>query len=71
MKKIEVLIETVPFEIQYEITNDIDGWFDLEVWYKGKSIQERVPSYSADREKDVKEPHAPVLLQSLITQLEK
>lgn len=71
MKKIEVSIERVPFEIQYEITHDVDGWFDLIIWYKGKSMQERVPSYSANRDLDIKETHAPALLESLIAQLEK
>jgi len=68
MIKTKVLIENQPFDIQYEITKDIDGWFDLTIWYEGKSIKERVPSYSSDRESDIKEAHAPVLLKVLIKQ---
>jgi hypothetical protein len=61
-----VLIEDQLFDIQYEVSKDIDGWFDLTIWYEGKSIKERVPSYSSDRESDVKEAHAPMLLGTLI-----
>ncbi len=66
MIKTKILTENQPVNFQYEISKDIDGWFDLTIWYEGESIKERVPSYSSDRESDVKEAYAPMLLETLI-----
>ena len=27
------------YEVEYEISNDHDGWFDLSIWYKGNPLK--------------------------------
>ncbi|MEW7973262.1 MAG: hypothetical protein AB2810_03540 [Candidatus Thiodiazotropha endolucinida] len=54
------------YSVQYEISNLIDGWFDLNVWYKGNSIKERVPQYCANLVEDVISPHGGMLLEKLL-----
>lgn len=56
----------IPYDIQFEISRLIDGWFDLKVWHEGKSATERVPQYSSDPVEDIKSPHGTILLNKIL-----
>jgi len=64
--KEEIILNGEKYLIQYEIENDIDGWFDLTVWHDGDSIRRRVPRYQADTIEDIRQPHGPMLLAKII-----
>lgn len=54
--------------VQYELTEPRDGWFKLTIWHSGKSVTERVPSYTMNAHDDVKSPHAGMLLRRLLSE---
>jgi len=63
---IELVVDEQCYRAQYEISDLVDGWFTLTIWYQGQSITERVPMYSVNPVNDVLQPHGPRLLQILL-----
>ena len=64
--EIEVELEGIQYSLQYEVSNQIENWFDLTIWLNGESISERVPRYTESLAEDIKSPHAVVLLEKLL-----
>lgn len=64
--KIDLDFDGQLYSIQYEVFNFVDGWFDLIIWYKGKSISERVPAYTVEPFNDIEAAHGPILLKKLL-----
>jgi hypothetical protein len=65
-RTIELLLDNRSYVVEYQIHELVDGWFTLTIWYRGKSISERVPVYTSNLRGDVEMPHGPMLLQRLL-----
>ncbi len=63
---IEEDFEGRTYVAQYEIFNLIDGWFNLIIWYQGKSVTERVPLYTQYPHDDVESQHGETLFLKLL-----
>ena len=66
--KASIDLDGQAYLIQYELTELREGWFTLTIWHSGRSVTERVPSYTTNAHDDVKSPHGGVLLKRLLSE---
>ena len=65
---IEIENQSTVYKLQYEVSNEVDNWFDLKIWLNGRSMSERVPRYTGSLLEDIKTPHAIRFLEELLEQ---